>query len=281
MNRPLPISILATLLFLEAIYELVLFPLSSSNLALQSMIEQLPYSIDLLTKFGFVKGIYALIGAIGLYKRISQVRYVLWFVTPLFPIASFFITGGISLAPFSILMTLVYVHYLRLPLVNKYFAQYEMQKSHIDVIIDEGKVINTTKISRSDLSIFQKISLFFGGYLLLNAVTTLSMLSSPIIWTDLGIVLLEFLLAALVTASAIRFGKIDGWGFLVRKQFYAVGAFGLMYSFVLFSVLDTPQADALNEMMGGALSSVYVIQNALYSVFIVAVGFGIAQKIEG
>ena len=46
-------------------------------------------------------------------------------------------------------------------------------------------------------------------------------------------------------------------------------------------MLDTPQADALNEMMGGALSSVYVIQNALYSVFIVAVGFGIAQKIEG
>jgi len=280
MNRPLPISILATILFLEAFYELILFPVSSSNPALQSMMEQIPYSLDLLIKFGIFKGIYALIGAIGLWRGIPLVRYILWFVTPIFPIASFFITGGIGLAPFSILMTLVYVHYLRLPLINDYFAQEKMQKSHIDIIVGEDKIIHVAKSPSSGLGVFQKFSLFFGGYLLLNAVTTLSMLSSPIIWTDLGIVLFEFLLAALITASALRFGKIEAWRLLLRKQFYVVGAIGIMYSFVLYSVLDTPQADALNEMMNGVLSTVYVIQNALYSLFIVAVGWGIAQKIE-
>jgi hypothetical protein len=280
MNRPLPISILATILFLEAFYELILFPVSSSNPALQSMMEQLPYSIDLLTRFGFFKGIYALLGAIGLWRGIKQVRYILWFVTPLFPIASFFITGGISLAPFSIVMTLIYIHYLRLPAIIDFFAHQKVQKSHIDILVGEEKVVNSAKVPTSGLGVLQKVSLFFGGYLLLNAVTTLSMLSSPINWTELGIVLFEFLLAALATASALRFGKVDGWRFVIRKQFYVVGALGLMYSFVLYSVLDTPQADALNEMMNGVLSSVYVIQNALYSLFIVAVGWGIAQKIE-
>src|SRR5690606_36926290 len=115
MKRPPLITFFATFLALEALYELLLFPTSIKQEALKPLLDQMPVDLSLLVPFGIVKGIYALIGALGLWFRKDLVRYYLWIATPLFPIASIYLTGSLSLAPLGIAFTLLYVFFLRKP----------------------------------------------------------------------------------------------------------------------------------------------------------------------
>lgn len=283
MKRPISITFFAVLLSLEAFYELILFPFSVSNPTLQPILENLPYSVDLLTKFGLIKGIYALIGAYGLFKAWSPVKYLLWYVTPLFPITSLILTGTIGLAPLSIILTILYVISWRTPEVKAWFEhQQEQQNSSVTLESQPENpffpIVAKTAKQSDGLSISSKIALFFGGYLFLNTITSISLLKWPLDWSYVGIIFMELTLGFVSTAFAVKFGKVEQWNRIVSKQLVYVGVFALFFSVMLLSVMDSPQYDTLNELMSGQLTSTFVLQNALYSLFVLSIAYGLRTK---
>lgn len=278
MKRPLFITVFSAILFSEAVYELLLFPISVNNPAFQPFLEQLPFSVDILLKFGIVKGIYALLGAYGLVKAIPQVKYLLWFVTPLFPLVSFLLTDSIGLAPFSVLLTLIYVIQWRNLEIQAWFS-----KKSVNILISDHSIVDEVDNSKSSpsntkLSFATKLYLIFGGYLFVNLITSISMLHLPLDEYQIISIVVELSLGLVSTGLAVRFGKIPNWELLISKQLILVGSFSLFISLMMFSVLDSPQYDILNELLGGQLNGKFVTQNALYALFVWFIAYGFRKK---
>lgn len=268
MKRPPLITFFASILLLEAFYELLLFPISAGNPQFAPFLEQLPVGLDILIPFGYAKGFYALLGGIGLWKGFRVTPMYLWIVTPLFPIASMVLTGSIQLAPFSILMALVYVFYLRKPDMAIWFNQDK-------VIILEKTPKTEAVVKEARKENFVSFGMFLGGYFLLNTISSLAMLRPPIDAQTGLLVVLELIFYGLITGLALRFGKYPAWKIKLANQVYYTGLVGLLFSLLLYSLLDSPQAEMMKEMMDGALTTRYVVMNGLYAVFLIAIGLPI------
>lgn len=272
MKRPTVITFFASILLLEAFYELVLFPISMNNPQFQPFLEQVKINLDILVPFGYAKGFYALLGGIGLWKGIRFTPMYLWIITPLFPIASFVLTGTIQLAPFSILLALMYVFYLRQPNLAIWFNQDKV------IVLDTTPEKSLEKEEAQKLSKkegFVSFGVFLGGYFLLNTISSLAMLKPPIDYQTVLLVILEFIFYCLITGLALRFGKHPEWKIKLANQVYYTGIVGIVFSLLMYSLLDSSQAEMIKEMMDGALTSRYVVMNGLYALSLIAIGLPI------
>ena len=277
MKRPAIVTVFAAMLSLEAFYELVLFPLSYKSPEFQPLLEQLAISMDIIVPFGFVKGVYALLGAIGLWVGFRYAPFFLWFATPLFPIASVFLIGSVQLSPLSIPLSIAYVFYLRRPEIKPWFDKIELTTESNEVVT---KVVLIESAKKQFKPSFQRVALFFAGYILLNTISSISMLSMPVDVDSLVVILFELSLFSVILLAVFKLGKVPVWKPKIGTMLFYTGLFGLFYSLLLYSVLESPSAEALNKVMSGNLTSRFVLMNALYSVFIILIGFPLRAKKE-
>ncbi|TNE71278.1 hypothetical protein EP331_09885 [bacterium] len=274
MRRPPLITLFATLLSLEAFYELVIFPISMQQEAFKPLLEQFPVDISLLVPFGLTKGVYALIGAMGLWFRKDIVRYYLMIVTPLFPVVSLFLTGSLGLAPLGFAFSLMYVIYLRRPEYIDWFNHISEEYQELNTPLSFGDVKTEVK----PRTVINTLGLVFGGYFLINCVISFSMFSLPLD-TDLLIsFIIQLGLFAAFTASALYFGDTSKWIARLGHQLILVAVTVIVYSFLLLSILDTEQSELLNDLFGGALSGKLVLQTSLYGLFLLMIGIPLKRS---
>jgi hypothetical protein len=269
MKRPPLLSFFAALLFLEAIYELLLFPMSRNMEEMAPLLNQLPASMDIIVPFGIAKGFYALIGAFGLWFRQAWVKFYLWFVTPLFPIASIILAGTIGLAPLGFIFTLLYVMYLRKPEHSAWLNAQPSEKTPLIAQVEsKANPINELSFKR----IASQINLFLGGYFVMNAITTLALFSWPIDFSRLSLWLFQLVLASGLTYFGLKIHDYPSWKKRLGNLLSVVSIILLVYAGMLLVVLDTAEFDSINALFDGAISGKYVLQISLYAFFLLMIG---------
>lgn len=270
MRRPPLLTFFAALLFLEAVYELFLFPMIRNMEEMAPLLNQLPVSMDIVVPFGIAKGLYALIGAFGLWFRQAWVKFYLWFVTPIFPIASIILEGTIGLAPFGFIFTLLYVMYLR----KSELAAWLHAKPDEIYTKPETELSSKSPLQQpiSFKRIASQINLFLGGYFLMNAVTTLALFSWPLDFSGLSLWLFQLVLASGLTYFGLKIYDVTRWKMRLGNLLSIVSIILLVYAGMLLVVLDTADFDAINTLFDGAISGKYVILIALYAFFLLMIG---------
>lgn len=269
MKRPPLLSFFAALLFLEAIYELMLFPMSRNMEEMAPLLNQLPVSMNIVVPFGIAKGLYALIGAFGLWMRQSWVKFYLWFITPIFPIASIILAGTIGLAPLGFIFTLLYVMYLRKPEHSEWLSAHPSETMPLAAQVEiKGNPLKELSFKR----IASQINLFLGGYFVMNAVTTLALFTWPLEFSSLSLWFLQLILASGLTFLGLKIHQFQLWKKRLGNVLSIVAIMLLVYAVLLLIVLDTAEFDAINALFEGAISGKYVLQISLYAFFLLMIG---------
>lgn len=280
MRRPPLISFFAIILSIEAFYELLLFPLSSSQPELQQLFLDAGVNLSIMKPFGMVKGVYAAFCAWGLLKGYKPTLYVLWFLTPIFPVASLVLIGTIGLAPFSLLLTLLYVIYLRKPEYIAWFSQ-----SDVTVKLEKQEHENQTNSSilgkiQTRFPILSTLALAIGGYFLINSILVFASFKWPInadLLLGFGI---QFSLYSALTFIALRFKSFMIWKKRLGTQLIIASGVCIFYALMMFLSMNSPQFDQINSMLGGIINESYLIQILLYNIFLLSIGMPLRRSVS-
>ena len=284
-------KILLLLFLIDAVTDLLLFPILRFSEMYQVVMAEFPVDPQLHFMFTIAGGLFSVAAWWGLYQRAGWVKRLLLWGLPVFPLLSLLLTQSLVLAPFTILL---YAFVISVFMQQRMQAKLEeseekQQKQDSDASGDSNRIkpfdfltglSDSSSAGDSPLSkitggkkVLVILSFVLSGYSFLNAVTSFSSL------TGFSIEILLSTLFSLLFAGAFAYfgNRMLGfvwWQYYVGLILLTAATIGLVFSLSLYSIAGTPEATEMNELFGtNIITERYGIVMGMFNLFLIAVGW--------
>lgn len=270
-------KLLVIIFSVQSVYNLILFPITMSSNFAEQIIELMPIERTLFFYFTILTGLFALVALISLLKGFIWTSYLLLWGYLLIPITSFILAGSLALAPFSpFVYLIIWLYYSR----QSTFFRDNNTSVESENELDDHLLVNKEKITHSESSkksyttvhILGFLSLIFGGYMLLNLVSTLALLSKTSLEL-LGAVALSAFFYLTSTGLGLYLINWEQKFSLLYKQLLITGIIGIVMGLMVLTISSSEEFDIINQATGNLLSSKYGIMTILFNSFILALAW--------